>query len=444
MKYLIIQITGSDVICATFSRERRMLLFNGGSRHTLGPDSSLESILLAETAEKSGELRVVLILPPDHFFSREMDIPISDRRKLREIIPLELRGETLLDTEQLVFEALPLTRGSVLALWGKIDYLAEQIRLLAGQGLEPTVITAAMFCWSPLIPEEGKTGITALCDGESLAIFENGCPLYFRGLGTPDPFAEVNRTLVALRLGKGIIVERLYYHGKITADSLPSFSGEDLSYLQVAQLPLNQELMTLFSGNTAAALDLASCYAVAQSCSKADPVNFRQGKLAYTAGDALARRKFRVTLLLAAMLLVLICAEVGIRYYQVNKDLKSLDTSMGAIYREVFPSRKKAVDPVAEIRTEIKRLSGGAGASLLDSMNRLAAAKGDDISALFEIESDGGQLRLKGDARSMQAVNDFKGRLQVFLTNVEVGEIKSRPDGSVSFSIRGVQKGGNI
>ena len=49
-------------------------------------------------------------------------------------------------------------------------------------------------------------------------------------------------------------------------------------------------------------------------------------------------------------------------------------------------------------------------------------------------------MRLKGDARSIQAVTDLKNRAVGALTAIEVGEIKTKPDGSVSFSLRGTMQ----
>jgi general secretion pathway protein L len=122
----------------------------------------------------------------------------------------------------------------------------------------------------------------------------------------------------------------------------------------------------------------------------------------------------------------------------------SLNNSIRSIYREVFPTRKKAVDEVAELRSEIKRLGSGKTASnVLAVLTKLAGAKGDDIFGIFEAEVEGNQVRLKGDGRTIQAVNDFKARTADALSNAEVGEIKSRPDGSVSFVLRGTVKEGN-
>ncbi len=53
----------------------------------------------------------------------------------------------------------------------------------------------------------------ALSDGESLAVYRNGKPCYFRALAQGEPGAEVARTLAALEIGKGVKVEKVLLHG---------------------------------------------------------------------------------------------------------------------------------------------------------------------------------------------------------------------------------------
>jgi general secretion pathway protein L len=107
----------------------------------------------------------------------------------------------------------------------------------------------------------------------------------------------------------------------------------------------------------------------------------------------------------------------------------------------VFPSRTKAVDEVAEIKGEIKKMAGAdASASFLDVLKQMAEAKGAAINGLYEAELNGRTLRIKGDARSAQAVNEFRAGLAPIMATVELGEVKGRPDGTVSFSLSGTLK----
>jgi len=93
------------------------------------------------------------------------------------------------------------------------------------------------------------------------------------------------------------------------------------------------------------------------------------------------------------------------------------------------------------VRGELRKLAGGeSSAAVLDVFKKLAEAKGTTINGLYEAELEGRTLRVKGDARSAQAVSEFKTALAGLLSAVESGEIKSRPDGTVTFTLSGMLK----
>ncbi len=111
MNYLIVQLCGNEALFARFQHKRGGLVFVGASREALTEEGSLTALLAAAAAGAREEERIALALPPAHLFLREMELPIDDRRKLREVLPLELKGETALDSDELVFDALPLGGG---------------------------------------------------------------------------------------------------------------------------------------------------------------------------------------------------------------------------------------------------------------------------------------------------------------------------------------------
>ncbi len=438
MNYLIVQLAGNEALFARFRHRRGGLVFTGASRQEIAGENSLANLLAAAATEDGEQERVVLALPPTHLFLRELELPIDDRRKLREVLPLEMRGETALDSDELVFDALPLGGGKILAVWGKRQELAEKIALMAGERLEPEIVTASLFHWHALLPE-GVRGYVAITDGESLAVYHDGTPYYFRALRRSDLETELDRTLAALEISKGISVGKVFLHGAAARQSVPPAIGSR----EVAPLPGAGELAAVFGDDVTAARDLAGAFAVALTCCREEPINFRSGVLAYTAGQKKVLKRLRLSLILAAACIVVLVAEAGVRYLLVKRDLDSVNSSIKVIYRAVFPNRKKAVDEVSELRSEIKRLGGAtAGRSVLACLNKLAAAKNEDVTGLYEIELDGDQLRVKGDARSAQAVNDFRTRAAALFADADVGEIKSRPDGGVSFVFRATTKEG--
>lgn len=438
MELLIIEVGRRSVRLVRFLKKGGAVFFQGAEHKSLDENTSLPSFLQNLAGDDAGDSKVFLSLDADQIFFRELHLPILDRRKQREVLPLELKGETALDVDKLIFDALPLADGKVMAIWTVAAELSEKIAALREAGLEPQVAGSSLFHWQQLIPDSVGDAAVALSDGFSLAVYCQRKPLLYRSLVDGDFLEEISRTLVLLEAGKGIQVERVLLHGSAAT----STQDRQVGRIVFTPLPVAGALAEAFPSDSMA-VENAGAWALATDALKGEPINFRQGKLAYTAGRERLKKKLLLTAILVAVFLVLLLAETGLRYYFVRTDLSSLDASIHQIYREVFPARTKAVDEVAELKSEIRNL-GGATASqeILQALNGVAKAKTDDILAIYEAEIDSGQILLKGDARSFNAANNFKSRLDPLFATARMDEVKSRPDGSVTFTFRGTLQEG--
>ena len=104
----VIHKKADEFVMARFQGRGRTLLFVRGARHLLSDeDTDVDSVLAGWAAECQGD-RVVLLLPPSALLLRELEIPITDRKRCREILPLELKGELASDADEPVYDALPL------------------------------------------------------------------------------------------------------------------------------------------------------------------------------------------------------------------------------------------------------------------------------------------------------------------------------------------------
>jgi len=423
----VFQISATEATIARFRKQRSQLEFVEGARQRLA-DTALPE-LFASWRNKAQTDRIILSSPPSLFSIREVELPLPDRKKAREILPVELKGETALDSEEMIFEALPLAGGRYAAIWSSRSRLAPLIEMLAAAGLDPEIVTSSLFTWQHLVPA-ADTGHCALVDGEAVAVYHNGSPVYLRAL----PAAGVGRiaaTLAAVELTKDIRLEQIF-----------SCGGGDLDdkEVEIGLLPLNSGIAAAFANDTVAARDLATAYAAAADLAGHDPVNFRRGPLVFVRRQLELQRKLRLTALLAAIVVILLFLEAGVRYYLLSRDLASLDRSIMKMYRDAFPKRSKPVDEVAELKAEIKRLGAVSSQSVLTALKKLAEAKSDEINDLYEVDIDGDQVSGKGTARSVQAVNEFRAKCTVAFSGFEVSELKSRPDGSTGFAFRSAVK----
>jgi len=361
---------------------------------------------------------------------REINLPITDMRKIRAVLPLELAGEIAAETSSLVCDAFPLANGNLLAGWLSRETVEPLIELLKEAGMEPEVVTVACFNWHYLLPAEEEQP-TAIHDASAVLILKDGKPVYCRHLGTSA--AALDQTLAAVELTHNLQVNRLYHL---------EHSGTERSP-RSEQIPLHPLLLAENISGDLAPAALSSPLAVALAICSGDTIfNLRSGPLAWTGRSRRLLRSLRIPLILTAILLLLLFTELGVRWYLLSTDLASLNQSITRIYKEVFPTRKKAVDESAEIKAEIRRLEG-AGASLpvLAFLKLLAEAKGDGIIAINEIELDTNRFLLKGDARSSSDITAFRQRLVDKNWGVAQPELTTRPNGTVLFTMRGSREG---
>ena len=377
----------------------------------------------------------MLCLPPALFAQRLISLPFNDLRKVREVLPAQLQGEIALPVEELALEVMKSGEGRFLALWARKSDINAAVEQFSEAGIEPQIVTSLPFAAAQLpgVPDD-----CAVCDGSSLVLLCGGRITYFRAFNSPVTAATIAATLSALELSGVALPPRLCLVGPGTS----VLAGANILPIPAEVLEVPTELGQLFK-NEETFQQLGGLYAVARACHGGTLPDFRQGELAWTAGDAKLRKKLMLTGILAASVIVLLFVNKGLQFRTAAVDTSSLNQSIAAIYREIFPTRAKAVDEISEIKGEIRKLAGVESSSgYLDILKKLAEAKGTSINGLYEAELEGRNLRIKGDARSAQTVNEFKAALAPLLATVELGEVKSRPDGTVGFSLTGTLKEG--
>lgn len=433
MDYLVIQVESQHVLAARFGVAGTSLSFSGAAEFALNEEQPLSAVAGRIAAGIDGSPRIVLCLSAALFAQRTVELPLDNLRKVREVLPGQMQGEIALPVEEAVFDALPVGSKRFLVLWARKADLRQAIETFREAGCEPQVVTSAPFAWS-FLPECPADAV--VCDGAALAVISGDRVTFVRAFNADEPQKRVAATLAALELSGVTLPPRLVLFG---GQSALLASGSGLS-LPTERLKMPDALAPLFKTDEAFQ-QLAGLLAVARACQAGALPDFRRSDLAFTAGDAALLRKMTVTAALAAVAVILLFVSEGLQYRAVKTDLVSLDKSIASMYREVFPGRAKAVDEVAEIKGEIRKLSGAEeGNPFLDVLKKLAEAKGNTINGLYETELEGANLRVKGDARSAQAVNEFKSALAPLMATVELGEVKSRPDGSVTFTLAGTLK----
>ena len=434
MDCLILQAEATQLVVAHFSVSRKGTELVGAAAIELDEERTLTDALRSVAEKITGSPRVILCLPPVLFAQRAITLPITDLRKVREVLPAHLQGESAIAVEELSLQVMPSGSGKFLALWGRKSDIGEAITQFREAGIEPQIVSSLPFAYGELpgIPQDA-----VVCDGRTVAVIKGGKLTYFRAFSSAATAPMINTTLAALALSGEELPEKLCLIG---AEVHQMDLGELSCAAELVQVPA--ELGGLFK-NEQTFLQLAGHYAVARACFAGTLPDFRQGELSWRAGDARLRKKLLLTGILAVIIVLLVFTSKGLQYKVAVTDLASLNKSIATLYRDIFPNRNKAVDEVSEVKGEIKKLSGMETSSAhLDILKIIADAKGNSINGIFEAEIEGRTLRIKGDAGSSQSVNEFKAALTPLLATVDLGEVKSRPDGTVIFTLSGTLKEG--
>lgn len=433
MDYLILQAEEKRLTVAHFGVSRHSAELIGAASIDFDGVGMLADAIHSVADKLTGSPRVVLCLPPTLFAQRRLKIPLADLRKVREVLPSLLQGDTAMPVEELALGVMPIGDGEFLALWSRKSEISQAIKQFKDAGIEPQVVTSLPFALSEL---PGVASDSAISDGRTLAFLKKGRLTYFNASDTELTAKRIVSTLAALEISGAELPPRLFLIGSLAG----AFADAEILPIPSEALEVPAELGSLFK-NDENFQQFGGLYAVARACHAGNLPDFRQGELAWTAGDAKLRKKLLLSGILTVIIILMLFISKGLQYRAVVSDLASLNKSIASMYREIFPTRAKAVDEISEVKGEIRKLTGVEGSSgYLDILKKLSEAKGSSINGLYEAELEGQNLRIKGDARSAQTVNEFKAALMPLLGSAELGEVKSRPDGTVSFALTATLK----
>lgn len=430
----VIQLHESGFTIGRFRHAGRELAPLTAIRHQTGNREELISRLREVLASVTkDETRTILSVPPSLLNLRELQLPITERAKIRAVLPFELAGETAQDDAAIVCDAVALAGGGQLAGWAAQGQIADLIAALTEAGAEPEIVTVSCLHWNLLLPPDSAETV-AICDSTAVSVCCQGRLLFCRTLNSS--IDDLERTLVTLELTRDLQIDRILLLDPLL---LPLATTSERA---IELFPLPDALKTPVSQDGLAPLALAAPFAAALATCFGEPFNLRTGPLAWKQKNKRLLRAIRLPLILACVAAVLLLAEAGTRWYLLSRDIASLNSSIAKIYRESFPKRKKAVDEAAELKAEIRRLEGTSlSPVILPFLRLLTEQKGSEINGFSEIDYDGTSFKVKGDGRTSAAISAMRQKLVTTGWQVEQPEITSRPDGTVLFQLKGTRGG---
>ena len=98
---------------------------------------------------------VVTSIPADHVYTRVLDFPFSDQKRIEEVLPFELEAHIPCDIEDVIIDHYVLKTGetgcTVFAAAVPMDKLQDHLDVLRTVGIDPRLVSLASFGYSKLL-----------------------------------------------------------------------------------------------------------------------------------------------------------------------------------------------------------------------------------------------------------------------------------------------------
>jgi general secretion pathway protein L len=430
---------------------------------------------------------------------RNFSLPFTDRKKIDQILPMELEDQLLTSVSEHQVEFLVTGTGekkSALLVAGlEKEALRRQLDSLKRGGLSPETFTLRNMALAEMLVRSGKmpasfmlldAGVHAL----NMVLVHNGGIVFARHLPYPErfyteaPFAfsdgiasithvpeamacitaiseDIRRSIGFFGLESGIDVspELVVITGSmLQVDELRTRISEELAQ-EVVPCSLKRETEVtlaaeLREGWQPAFFDHALALAL-QALKKRPGMNFRKDEFAPERLLLASRPRLIAGAALTFVLLAGAGLLLGINYHTLKKSYDELGGKMEATYKETFPEATKVVDPLAQMQANLRGIQAPAIATPVFSGDKRVLNILADISGRIPKELtihvtrlviDQDSVQIKGDTDTFNNVNVIQGNLRKSPLFDKVAIISAAADkesSMIRFELR-LQTGGAI
>ncbi len=371
--------------------------------------------------------KVLLSIPATEMSLRILSLPFEDRRRVIEVLPLELEGLLQPSGEGFVYEALLLGEGKVMAIAVEKGILKGYLELLNGMGLDPSWIGSSLFSISHL-PELRGGGVVAFVGKDEVVAVSEGIPKFLKQVTGEEDL----RLSLGYMESEGLGLEKIYTLRGMEEDVrglMPDISVKALS------LPdgFPENGVGLF------AISLHLKHGLR------DSVDLRSGEFEFTKEKVAAKKQIILSGILIAVIIGLLFGDGLIRYFKIAGEIRSYERSLREGYLELFPEEKNVVDELLQLEIKLKEqrekrdiLSQGVG--VLEVMNRLARVVADnpDRSIRFsEMRAAAGKVTVKGEVGGVEDTSIMRDALSSdeFFREVMLTDVNTGLEGKTNFSL---------
>lgn len=169
-------------------------------------------------------------------------------------------------------------------------------------------------------------------------------------------------------------------------------------------------------------------------------VNLRTGAFEFKGDAEKLSRAFKVMTFLLIVIAIIINLDISFRILRDRKDITLIRKEMKRSYSELFPSEKKITDELYQLKAHLKEVKEKrdliGGVQVTELLLKLSQMRPRGI-VFHEIGVSTEGLSLKGEAASMDEINNLKTVLFRITQEINASDIKPLAGGRLGFTVSG-------
>jgi type II secretory pathway component PulL len=362
-----------------------------------GMDETLKSLF--EPLDLQG-VSCTASIPVDHVSYRNLKMPFRDERKIRQTLVFELETMVPVPVEDLIVDFKMVDRSDnseILAASVKRADISEYLAHLQSNGVDPGVIDIGCIpTLNWLVNQEGTPDNGLFLDvghskntmflyiNKRLALirtFPSDGSTIQRVLPnetgsshtSTEAAKEIESSLKSLcayvqntlhafawQTAKTVRPEKVFIRGRgrlypDIENALGRLLDLPVERIQVTGDPRIHMEADIARAWNPALMDNALALAVGEAKQRLG-FNFRRDEFQVKKAYFGRMKEFRKVAAVLAVILFLVGVDLGIEYFSLKKQYKTLDQQIMAMFRQTFPDVKRIVDPVQQMRVKINEI----------------------------------------------------------------------------------------
>ncbi len=394
-------------------------------------DSSIEKI----------KDKLYLSLGPALLNFRVLDLPFTEKAKVLEVLPIEMSGRLSFDIDEAQLDAVKLGTGRVLAVAVEKTLLNGLLGLFKEVGIDPVWIGSSLFATPVLMGD--SAGGSLLIGPDFITATESSTPQFFNSYTSKMSLSASLKYLDS----EGIQYDRVLCLG-VDPGEITAITDKKIDVEVLSEPAYGGKEGTVGEAPVAVTRSLSALSQQIETGSIADNVDFRHGEFEYSLGRQRIRSKLKLTIGLSLLLLSLIGFDLYLKYTRYSGIVTSVNKSLHASYRELFPETRKGsvIDGLYLLEAKMKAVEEESltvsGISPLTIMRALTVANAADKGAeeigvkLYSTSIVPERISAEGTAATFDAANRYKEAVEkIGLGTVRMSEVKSLAGDGVGFSL---------